>query len=278
MPQSLRAPQTPFVPDDIPAPLAQALRRALDGATRRVQMIEAGGRRFWLKRPERLGLWWRLKKGDPMRSFQAERQALHDLHDCGMPVADLVAEDADYFLTADAGETLRHMLRDRNRTAADRQAAFRAAGRSLAMLHRAGLTHGRPSIRDICWDGRRATFIDLERFRPGPAEPRAMGLDLLLLVHSVFAVAGGGGPELDAALGAYATLAPVAAMTAARRTAQHLGWLRLLLRGVRRLHPSRDISAILPTLDRLTRTGGGTNTPSGGDPPHGQPPQKPRKS
>ncbi|MFT4151933.1 MAG: lipopolysaccharide kinase InaA family protein [Paracoccaceae bacterium] len=251
----------------MPEPLAHAVDDALHASPRRVQRLTAGGRVFWLKRPERLSLWWRLQKGDPQRTFRAEREALHELADRGLPVADLVAEDADFIVTADAGESLREVLRDQAVPPAGRLAAFRAAGRSLAVLHRAALRHGRPSIRDICWDGRMARFIDFEKFRRGPVSRRGMGLDLLIFVHSVFAVAQMPVPELDEALAAYRAAAPEGAWAAAESMARHLGWLAALARMVLRWHPSRDLAAVPLTVERMR-----------GDAPHGQAAGKARQS
>ena len=60
--------------------LTKAIADALRGPDRRVRPVDLpDGRRFWLKRVERMGLVLRLQKGDPKERFEAERQGLHVL-------------------------------------------------------------------------------------------------------------------------------------------------------------------------------------------------------
>ena len=54
------------------------------------------GRRFWLKRVERLSGLLRLQKGNPIRTFERERAGLAALAAAGLPVADVVADGPDW--------------------------------------------------------------------------------------------------------------------------------------------------------------------------------------
>jgi hypothetical protein len=131
----------------------------LDEPFQRVRRLDLpDGRRFWLKRVERLTGVMRAQKGDPAKAFEAERQGLHALADAGLPVAEVTAEGPDWMLMPDAGPVLTAVVADPRLDDAGKRTAFEAAGRSLGRLHWAGLVHGRPAVRDICWDGSEAAY------------------------------------------------------------------------------------------------------------------------
>ena len=163
----------------------------------------------------------------------------------GLPVAPILAEGPDYFVTPDLGVTLRALMSDTG-ASDDRRAAFQAAGRALAALHAQGFSHGRPAVRDLCWDGAEVRFIDMERFSPRHQSPRHFAADIFVFVHSVFA-AGGGEAELENALTAYRNAGgPLQASIA---LARRLRWIGPVARGLRRLKPhSRELMALEPTL------------------------------
>lgn len=238
----------------LPGPLAAAVAAALAGPHRRVQAVRAGRTTVWLKRAERLSLRWRLQKGDSRRAFEADRAGLHALHRAGLPVPAVLAEGADFLVLADGGPTLSLLLADPAVPAPARRAAFAGGGRTLAALHRAGLCHGRPSIRDICWDGAQARLIDLERFRPQRGGARAQAGDLVVFLYSILSYARAEGPELDAAAAAYRAEAPADVWPAAQARIRRLRWLAPLARGLLRLRPaSRELNAVPLVIDYLTR-------------------------
>jgi hypothetical protein len=230
--------------------LTRAVEAALAGPPRRVRPVDLpDGRRFWLKRVERMGLILRLQKGDPQALFDAEREGLHLLADRGMPVAPVALEGPDFLVTPDVGVPLGQL----DKAPAEEGArAFAAAGKALALLHWAGLVHARPAIRDICWDGQEARFIDLERFRPGRRGGFWQAMDVVIFTHSCFRR----WPEetrlLDAALAAYAANAPDGAMERVARAARGLWWLGALARALRLILPrSRELRAVGLTRARL---------------------------
>lgn len=240
------------VAPDLAEPLRRALDRALQTAPVRVRRVSAGGQALWLKRAETLSLRWRLQKGDPRRGLEAERAGLHVLGEMGLPVARLVAEGPDYLATAEAGRPLSAVLADPAHGGADRLAGFVAAGAALAALHRAGVAHGRPALRDICWDGAQARFIDLERYRSGPASRGRMARDLLILLHSVLVIRPAPGPELAAVLAGWQAGAPPGLWAEVGRQAARLARLRGVARLVRHWRPeSRELAAGLALLDWL---------------------------
>jgi tRNA A-37 threonylcarbamoyl transferase component Bud32 len=235
--------------------LQQKLSAALDGPFRRVQRLDlADGRRFWLKRVERLSGRLRLQKGDPARAFAAECEGLRTLEAAGLPVAGIVAEGPGWIVMPDVGLTLPEVVAQSGLTEAQKLAAFARAGRALGDLHWAGMVHGRPAVRDICWDGTTARFIDLERFRPGRRGGLWQAADLVMFVQTCFTQWPEDPRWLDAALAAYATNAPPGSMARAARLVWWLHPLGWLASGLARLKPqSRELRAVGPTLARLRR-------------------------
>ena len=229
----------------------QALRDGLCEQPRRIRALSLpDGRRLWLKRVEDLSLRLRLQKGAGRRGFENDRAGLRLMGAAGLPVAPILAEGPDYLLTPDLGPTLWDLMKTRPTPEAERIAAFSAAGAALVKLHSAGFSHGRPKIRDICWDGKAARLIDLERFSPRRSAPRHFALDLVILVHSVYAL--GGSPaiaELDAALAAYRREAPEATFDAVARLVRWIGLVWRFLAPIAALRPrSRELAAVALTL------------------------------
>ncbi|NHB75455.1 serine/threonine protein phosphatase [Rhodobacter calidifons] len=235
--------------------LDKTLKRALAEPARRVRRLDLpDGRRFWLKRVERLSGRLRVQKGDPARAFAVERAGLRAMAAAGLPVAGVAAEGADWMLMPDAGPVLPEVVADAGRAEAEKLRAFARAGRALGLLHWAGMAHGRPAVRDVCWDGQEARFIDLERFRHARRAGVWQAADVVMFAQTAFTL----WPEeprwLDAALAEYAVSAPEGAMAAARRLALWLRPLRWLAAGLARLKPgSRELRAVGLTLARLRR-------------------------
>lgn len=233
--------------------LDESLRRMLAEPPRRVRRLDlADGRRFWLKRVERLSGRLRLQKGDPERAFAAERDGLRALNAAGVPVAGVAAEGPDWVLMPDAGPTLPEVVADTDCREADKLRAFAEAGRALGRLHWAGMAHGRPAVRDVCWDGRTARFIDLERFRQAKRAGFWQAADVVMFAQTAFTLWPEDGRWLEAALGAYAQNAPEGALAGARRLARWLVPVGWLAGGLSALKPgSRELRAVGLTLGRL---------------------------
>jgi tRNA A-37 threonylcarbamoyl transferase component Bud32 len=219
----------------------------------RVRRVDlADGRRFWLKRVERLAGVLRVQKGNPARAFAAEREGLHALIDAGLPVAEIAAEGPDWLLMPDAGPVLPEVIADPKRAEAEKLAAFARAGRALGLLHWAGLVHGRPAVRDICWDGSEARFIDLERFRQGARGGVRQAADIVMFAQTAYTQWPEDQRWLNTALKAYAVSAPDGAMDRVRRLARVLAPLGWLAAGLARLKPEgRELRAVGLTLRHL---------------------------
>lgn len=229
--------------------LALALREPV---VRIKPFLGPNGERLWLKRIEELSLRLRLQKGGRHRAFANELNALHVLGKAGLPVPEILAEGPDHFVMADVGPTLAHLLRSSAMPFAKRSAAFRAAGAAIGRLHSAGFAHGRPAIRDICWDGDEARFIDLEQFSDHRHSARNRAMDIVIFTQTYMSEMGASGPCLDAAMNAYSKTAPAGAVQNVRRLALWLSPLAHLTAPVRWLLPSgKGFKAVPLTLAYL---------------------------
>ncbi|HQF38174.1 MAG TPA: hypothetical protein PK322_03560 [Opitutaceae bacterium] len=166
-------------------------------------------------------------------SVRAEVVRLRRWRAAGLPAAELVEVGADYFITVDCGQPLRAWLREQP-DAAQRLQAVTLAARALGRLHRLGHCHGRPFLKDIVYDGRQVTFIDLEE-EPTKVMPLATAQvrDLLLFVMSCTASLGERhpAPDLQAIAAAYWAENPSAQLRRAlRRNLGALWWAALPLR------------------------------------------------
>jgi tRNA A-37 threonylcarbamoyl transferase component Bud32 len=233
--------------------LESRLKAALAEPALRVRRLDLpDGRRFWLKRVERLSGRLRVQKGDPERAFAAEREGLMALGAAGVPVAGVVAEGPDWVLMPDAGPVLPEMVADPGRNETEKLRAFAAAGRALGRLHWAGMAHGRPAVRDVCWDGAEARFIDLERFRRARRAGFWQAADVVMFAQTAFTLWPGDARWLEAALEAYVVSAPEGAMPAVRRLARWLAPVGWIAAGLSRVRPgSREMRAVRLTLRRL---------------------------
>jgi tRNA A-37 threonylcarbamoyl transferase component Bud32 len=154
----------------------------------------------------------------------------------------------------DAGPVLPEVVSDPGRSEAEKLRAFAEAGRALGRLHWAGMAHGRPAVRDMCWDGVQARFIDLERFRRAGRAGFWQAADVLMFAQTAFTQWPEDARWLDAALAAYGEAAPEGAMAAVRRLCRWLRPMGWLAAGLARLRPeSRELRAVGLTLTRLLR-------------------------
>ncbi len=231
-----------------PAEISARAEAALAERAKRIQRIEVAGQFYWVKSEERLTMRMRLQKGDAHNAFEAERQAMHTLSQAGAPVPPVVAEGPDYFVMPDRGQSLRRLLRDTSLEPSARLPAFRAAAKGLARFHENGLSHGRPSIKDICWDGQRVTFLDLERYAPKRNTRNGHAQDLVILLFSAFADAGRPCAETDALAESYRAVDRADIWADAQRLCRRLAWISPLTWPVRQIRRSPEFLAIPMTL------------------------------
>ncbi|MDQ2065957.1 hypothetical protein Q9295_06210 [Xinfangfangia sp. CPCC 101601] len=238
------------------AMLSQAVQAALQAGHARVRLLQLpDGRRFWLKEVERLSGRLRLQKGDPSVSFTRELKGLQQMQAMDLPVARLALQGPGWFVLEDAGPALVALIQATDVSLAEKLGAMRAAGAALAKLHAAGQVHGRPAVRDMCWDGAQLRFIDLERFGPGRRGGYRQAMDLMIMAQSAF-VRWPEAPEwIEAAFAGYrAAGGSVQVFQRMGRLAWILSPLGALARGLLRLRrTSRELRAIALVLPWLRR-------------------------
>ncbi|MCK0141921.1 hypothetical protein [Aliiroseovarius sp. F20344] len=169
----------------------------------RIARLEHDGQTFWAKKAETLSLRWRIQKGDPMKAFRADVAGHHAFANAGVPVPEIVAEGENFIVTTDCGPTLSHILVKQLGTDAERSEAFNAAGVELAKMHAKGLTHGRPAVKDMCWDGQNIALLDFERYLPARNTARGHMHDLIIFIHSIYGFVPKYIPEAEAAAAGY---------------------------------------------------------------------------
>lgn len=216
-------------------------------ATARIERTVVSGQPGWIKRVEEVGLRLRLQKGDPRRLFEAERRAYRSLQQAHLPFPKVLAEGPDHFVLADAGPTVRSLLRAAGPEAPEVRAALVAAATTLARLHAAGYSHGRPNLCDICWKDGQITFIDLEKYRPRLNSRSGHVWDLLIFFFDLCAETGRVDAAVLAARDAYraADTKGIWDAAAARMRALHPLWA-LAIRMTRPLRHKRDFRALRP--------------------------------
>lgn len=91
----------------------------------------------------------------------------------------------DYMVTKDGGPTVKNWL-DSDKSEAEKELILEEAGAALAALHKNGIVHGRPALRDITWNDGVIHFLDWENrmYSQDPATQKA--LDFLLLLQGIY--------------------------------------------------------------------------------------------
>ncbi|MEP1629316.1 MAG: lipopolysaccharide kinase InaA family protein [Lentilitoribacter sp.] len=182
-------------------------------------------------------------------AFERERDAMVRLADSGLPIAPLVAAGPDFIVFEDAGTPLKNLLRFEGHPLEDRIAMMEAAANALAALHVAGVSHGRPNLKDILWNGSKAVFIDFERAAPVRDTPRGHAEDVVLFFFSAFAELDDSSVEIEAARKAYIAAGGAPFWELAVGRISKLGWAYGLSRlAAPFLGRGRDFQAIKPTF------------------------------
>lgn len=192
-----------------PAALDEIVDLALrEPVVRSKQIVGPNAERLWLRRAETQMLYPGRRHRRFRQAFDDELRGLRLLADAGMPVPEIRSEGPDHYVISDAGISLQQMLNRLEVIPGKRTVAFRAAGAALGRMHRSGFAHGHPTIRNICWDGDEARFLDLWRVSDGKASIRRKAFDLIVFVHSFMVRIGKVGPDLDVAIQAYRAATP----------------------------------------------------------------------
>ncbi|MGP9791932.1 hypothetical protein [Roseinatronobacter sp. NSM] len=240
-------------PHDAPdAALLLAQARSLPQL--RVIAFEHDAKRYWVKRPEKPPLRLRLQKGNGQRAFQRELARLNAFAAKGAPVPPVLAQAPDIMVLADAGTPLTHLAY--GETADSMQVLLSHAATALAQMHARALAHGRPRLRDICWDGAQIQFVDLEAGARLNAPRWRRARDLLVFLHSIWQNDPDISAAAPAALAAYTAADSAQIVPLARRMARHLrlvGYLAtpLVRRDRKRNKTNSEFVAFAQLLDFL---------------------------
>ncbi len=244
-------------PTDTDGTLAERLLQiAHDLPRQRLTRITHDGQSYFVKTPEHhASLRWRMQKGDPEAAFARESALLRGFAARGARVARIVAADDRHMVLADHGPPLQQMVA---RGQAD-AGLMQRLGAALAELHAPGLAHGRPSLRDICWNGTHMTFLDLEAGAKLQATAPDQARDLFLLLHSVFVIDGSASPLAEPLLSAYRDAGDPAVWHALSIRSRRVWWLEALTRPLAWAHRIRgkkrsEFAALRATRRLVART------------------------
>jgi len=205
-------------------------------ADQRLVRFTLAGKAYFAKRPERYeSLRYWITKGHPLRAFKREVAQLKAFGARKAPVPAIVAEAHDCIVTADHGPTVLALLKQ----GAVGPEVFSRLGRHLWQLHELGLAHGRPVLRDLCWDDHRVTFLDLEAGAKLNATPRDFARDVLVLLHSILVSKNTTREDGVTFMQAYFTLAGDEVFAATLTRVEKLWWLEMLAYPVMLRHRQR---------------------------------------
>lgn len=150
----------------------------------RVLSFEWNGQTYWLKKKQGNNRIQAVKYSVE-REFYYEVARISIARSCADCAPDMVLLTDRYFVLRDGGKTVHDWLLS-DRTDEEKRRVMAEAGRALCRLHRAGLYHGRPALRDMTWDGVRMTFLDWENRTYFHDLPHRQMTDAVLFIQGMF--------------------------------------------------------------------------------------------
>ena len=99
---------------------------------------------------------------------------------------EIVYLDADCMVTRAAGENINHWMRRRDVSKEEKLEILIRTGQALGELHQAGMTHGRPALRDFLFNQGKVTLLDWENQPRSENIKKRKTLDYLLLLLALF--------------------------------------------------------------------------------------------
>ncbi|GHG66929.1 hypothetical protein GCM10010919_15190 [Alishewanella longhuensis] len=140
-----------------------------------------------------------------------EREAvrLKLMHVKGFRVPEVLLATPNYLVLSDVGPSLKYWLTKSTISVNERRHILLEAAAALAQLHQNRYWHGRPALRDLCWDGKQIGFIDFEE---DPHQmlsiDQCMVRDLLIFVHGLYRYLPTTDPLIVEVINEYRRLAP----------------------------------------------------------------------
>lgn len=230
--------------------LQQAAEAFLANSDQRIGKFSVADEIYWVKAVENQRWINRLQKGPAVPAFEKERSTLKQLASLGVPVPPVLADGANFFVMPDSGQSVEKIIRLQTEDQSERCQVLIKAAQALGQLHNQDLSHGRPILRDMCWDGSKITFLDLENYRADRNNSNGHARDLLSFVFSCYAMRCRELPEIDAAIAAYRAQDRGGIWDLAAAMAPRYRWLDRLTRPIQwRKYPhAREFKAIPLTL------------------------------
>ncbi|OOF37466.1 hypothetical protein [Rodentibacter heidelbergensis] len=151
----------------------------------RIVKFSEGGKDYWLKQPEKLSGVWLLLKPHPKKSFDNELKTLLSLAKQNVPVPQVVCYGKDFFILEDAGHSISNWFNGLGVSEEQKFLILADASQALIGLHKEGLVHGRPAVRDIVWNEGKIIFLDFESRSNSQNKDWLIVRDMLLFFHSL---------------------------------------------------------------------------------------------
>ncbi|WP_108650462.1 BUD32 family EKC/KEOPS complex subunit [Dongshaea marina] len=150
-------------------------------------------------------------------------------------------------ITLDGGKNLQHELERGDNPGYWMEQTMQALG----SLHRAGVAHGRPALRDItCNEAHTVCFLDLEEYVDNPT-PAVMARDFLILLNEFFRAPKVDPQAIGQAICNWRDLAPDSAWLCALKLHKRFHWVRHIARLILRFKDNEESKRIIQTIAAL---------------------------
>ncbi len=218
----------------------------------RITPCDIEGQKLWIKKPEPVRGWKGIYKKLVTSGFEKEVQALLYLNQKGAPAPNVLCSGPDFLATEDVGDTLQSLVINKGAETpeSEKEHLLFEAGRALAHLHSLQLYHGRPALRDICWNGECIAFIDYERHTGSKATSWQTSLDILIFVHDISLRIPIQSGLFAKAIDGYLTNDKQSSFQKATEVAYKLRWAIPLIKFIKPI-VGRDAAMAIPVLEKL---------------------------
>ncbi len=151
---------------------------------RRVLSFSLDGETFWIKRKMGNGRKAAVKYSVEKEFYYEIARMTIAARNTPELVAPIEVLTPTYMVTVDGGANLTHWM-ESDISEEEKLAILEQAGASLATLHAAGIVHGRPALRDICWKNGKITFLDWENRLYSQKLEEQKAIDFLIFLQGM---------------------------------------------------------------------------------------------
>ena len=217
---------------------------------KRVSSFDFEGQKIWVKRPETIRHWRDAYKKLVNPGFQNEVKSLLFLNKMNAPTPKVLASGKDFLALADAGPSAKSLIKQPEMPLDEKHELLFKSGYTLGRLHTLNLAHGRPLLRDICWNGETMCLIDFERHSGKLATDWQKKQDVLIFIHGLLLLMPPSDQGVQNAINGYMAAGAENTFKAAIDVACRLAWLLPFLRTIQPV-AGRDLGLVVPTLELL---------------------------